>query len=147
MIDTANKLMYKVMWVPGHEGIIWDIHNEEQVPVDDTLYSTLKKYIDIEKWEETYKSEYHSWLEADNNSIHDINNEVNLLMIEAIGKANNSLVDKLIFYWFDIDRTDVDNFYWEYCPLSNKKLVALGNNYPKMNSFISIDYPIIFPAS
>lgn len=147
MVDLKNKTLLKIMWLPNENEILFNIQNETFLPLTSDFYSKLFDYIDIDKWKILYSKKYHDWLNKDDISIYDINNEINLKMIDALMQLNKSLTDVMIFYWFDIDRTFNDKFNWEYCPISKKRLIVLGGGYPDINSLISPDYPLVFPIT
>lgn len=147
MVDLENKELLKIMWLPAEREVLFNIQNEIQIPITSKFYDVFSDYIDIEKWRILYGEKYHNWLNEDDSSIYDINNEINLKMIDALVKINKRSSDAIFFYWFDIDRTFYERFKWEYCPLSNKRLLTLGDSYPAINSFISPDYPLLFPSS
>lgn len=144
MEDLKNKKLIKVMWVPG-ERIFWDIKIES--PYDDmVLYFKLNNLINIENWAKEYKKAYDVWLDQDFGDIYNIKYQININMINALLRLNRTLNDKVVFFWFDVDRTFNENYVWEYCPLSGKPLIILNNEYTQINSLISPDYPLIFPS-
>lgn len=147
MVDLKNKELVKIMWLPGEEKILFHIKKEQPLSFESKLYNHIFNFIDIEKWKDLYSKAYNNWLNKDDSSIYDINNDVNLMMITSLAKANEALKNEIIFYWFDIDRTNNESFIWEYCPISKKRLIYLGDDFPKINSLISPDYPLIFPSN
>jgi hypothetical protein len=147
MEDLKNKEIFKVMWLPKESRILLNVKNEEFVTLNSSIYERLSIYIDIPRWIILYEKKYSDWLNNDENSIYNINDNLNKKMVDALRQLNESYIDKRIFYWFDIDRTNNPNFDWEYCPLSEKKLIFLGYDYPKINSLISPDFPLIFPSN
>ena len=80
---------YKLMLTVPEENILWDIV-EEKVQTSCLCYSYLSKYIDLEKWKLSFFSLYRRWVEEDDYSIYDINNDVNISII-------NALVEPLLF--------------------------------------------------
>ena len=147
MVDLKNKELIKVMWLPEEEEILFHLKSEKALPITSKWYNHVLRYIDLNNWKELYRKAYDNWLNNGDSFIYDINNEVNLIMINALIAANETLKNEMIFYWFDIDRTYHENFLWEYCPISKQRLIFLGDNYPKINSFISPEYPLIFPST
>lgn len=145
MVDLKNKVLLKVMWLPKEDEVLFNIKNETFLPIQSKLYNEVFNNFDITKWKKLYGQAYDKWLNEDDSSIYDINSQVNQSMINTLVKVNELLGGEMIFYWFDIDRTDNENFKWEFCPLSKKRLIHLGDEYPKINSLISPDYPLVFP--
>jgi hypothetical protein len=145
MVDLKNKELIKIMWLPGEDRVLFDIKREVPINTSSELYNYLLSFVDIDKWKTLYTQKYNDWLNSDDNTIYDINNEINLVIINALIEANRTIENKLIFYWFDIDRTYNEKFTWKYCPISKEGLIPLGNNYPDINSFISPKYPLVFP--
>lgn len=147
MEDLKNKDLSKVMWLPEEDHILLDIRNEKFISINSKLYYHLSSYINIDNWRDLYKKKYSDWLNNDDHSIYNIHDEVNSIIINALLSLNKDLKSRMVFYWFDVDRTDNEKFIWEYCPLSKRRLIQLGDKYPKINSFISPDYPLIFPSN
>ena len=145
MIDTKNKELFKVMWAADEE-IIFDVKTELSLPLTSKIYTHLSDYIDVDLWRDSFTIQYRDWLNSDNESIYDIHNTVNVEMINALSKMNEILINKIVFYWFDVDRTFYGDFQWMVCPLSGKQLIHLDSQYPKKNALISPVYPLIFPA-
>ncbi|MBN8786802.1 MAG: hypothetical protein J0I84_06920 [Terrimonas sp.] len=146
MEDLKNKELIKVMWLPKQAEILFKMKDETSLPIKSALYSYILEYIDIVKWRKEYTQKYNDWLNKDDDSIYQIENGINMQMIDDLIKVNKRLRYEKIFYWFDIDRTYNDQFLWKYCPISNKELINLGNGFPKINSLISPDYPLVFPG-
>ena len=147
MIDLRNQELVKVMWLPGEDEILFDMKNGIPIPLTSKLYTYLAEHISVNKWRDLYKLKYDDWLYKDDASIYDINHKVNTMMLYALLKVNETLSGKKLLYWFDIDRTENENFVWEECPLSLNRLMHLGANYPQINVLMSPDYPLIFPNS
>jgi hypothetical protein len=145
MVDLKNKELIKVMWLPEEKEVLFNIKNETVIPIKSKLNSQVFSFFDIDKWKRLYAEAYDRWLNKDDSSIYEVNNPVNQSMIDTLIKVNESLEREMIFYWFDIDRTYNENFKWEFCPMSNQRLIFLGDEYPKINSLISPEYPLIFP--
>lgn len=145
MEELKNKECIKVMWLPNQKEFLFTMKFETVLPIESFLYLYISQYINMEKWQNEYGYKYNDWLNNDDNSIFDIKNPVNLGMVKSLIELNMVLKFEKLFYWFDIDRTYNDDFIWEYCPVSNKKLVALGGEFSKRNSLISPDYPLVFP--
>lgn len=145
MVDLRNKDLIKIMWLPDQKEFLFQMRNETPLPIEASLYSLVAQYIDIAKWQEKYRKKYDDWLNKDDDSIYDINNEINMTIIFGLKRINKVMKNEMIFYWFDVDRTFNDHFLWEYCPISNKKLMSLGKEFPKINSLISPDFPLVFP--
>jgi hypothetical protein len=95
----------------------------------------------------SYSLAYKKWLNEDDKSIYDISDPLNSIIIDGLIKANNGYTPELFLYWLDVDRTDNEEFVWEYCPLSKKRLIYLGDDYPKINSLMSPDFPLLFPGA
>jgi len=147
MVGLKNKEFIKLMWLPGEKEILLHMKDEKPVPISHQLYRRVSVHIDIEEWKNIYKLAYDNWLNKDDSSIYNINHDINFRMIMALQRTNETAADVVVFYWFDIDRTFNERFIWEYCPISQKKLIHLGLKYPKINSLISPDYPIVFPSN
>ncbi|PSL44866.1 hypothetical protein CLV51_105239 [Chitinophaga niastensis] len=147
MIDLKkqSKELLKILWLPGEDEIIFNTKSERPLPLSSDLYRQLIQYLDIDKWKRLYAEAYKDWLNDDSKSVYKINDKINLSIIEALVKFNKSLDSQSVYYWFDIDRTFTEGFTWEYCPISGKKLIYLGDEYPKKNAFVSPEYPLILP--
>lgn len=145
MVDFQNKELIKVMWLPGEREILFEVTTETSIPIDNEVYKILANFIDLNKWTNDYAMKYDAWLKNDNSTIYNINSFINSKMIEALESANKTLSNIILFYWFDVDRTFIEGFNWEFCPISNKKLIELKLSSPKINSLISPVYPLIFP--
>ena len=141
--STNNMKEYKLMLTVPEENILWDIV-EEKAQTSVLCYSYLSKSIDLEKWKLSFFSLYRRWVEEDDYSIYDINNDVNISIINALVELNKE-IDFKIYYWFDVDRDRYPNYIWEKCPLSQKDLICLPKHYHKNNRKASVDYPLIFP--
>ncbi len=146
MEDLINKELLKIMWLPNENEIFFHMRNEKAVFWNSEIYKSLSEYIDVENWKHLYSKSYQRWLDDDDDSIYDIQSEINKSMIDSLIKLNKTLVSGVVFYWFDIDRTNNENFKWEFCPNSKKRLFTLGNTYPKINSLISPEFPLVFPS-
>lgn len=148
MEDLKNKsIRYKVMFVPNEESIIWDVFSETPLPVKTISYNLLNSFINIEEWKKIFGIKFYKWLNDDDLSIFDINNAINVEMINALKEVNNHLSDEYIFFWFDRDRTYLDNYKWVNCPISGLPLIDLGPRYPDLNRLISPNHPLIFPIN
>ena len=145
MADLKNKELIKVMWLPNQEELLFNMKDEIPLTIESKLHLKLLQYIDVSKWQNEYAQKYNNWLNDDDTSIWQIENEINMRMIDSLRKINKILRHEKIFYWFDIDRTYDDNFVWEYCPISKKELIHLGKEFPKINSLVSPEYPLVFP--
>ncbi len=133
------------MWLPGEEKILFDAKTDSEIGLDSNLYVLLTKYIKIETWKNSYQEKYYNWLNKDDNSIYNINDDININMVNALTKVNEILKDEMIFYWFDVDRTNIEYFNWKYCPISKKKIILLEKSYHYLNRLVSPVYPLIFP--
>ena len=142
---SRNNDLIKIMWLPGQQEILFRMKTEESLPLASKHHNQISALIDIDKWRYLYGQAYDNWLNKDDNRIYDINFDVNQNMIAALTKANEALHQRIYFYWFDVDRTDNENFKWEFCPISSKKLLKLEPDFPKVNSLVSPDYPLVFP--
>ncbi|PVD49298.1 hypothetical protein DC498_25740 [Terrimonas sp.] len=145
MEDLKNKELIKVMWLPNQAEVLFKMKDETSLPIKSALYPHILQYIDIVKWRKEYAQKYNDWLNKDDDSIYQIENGINMRMIDSLIEVNKALRHEKIFYWFDIDRTYNDHFLWKYCPISKKELVKLGEEFPKINSLISPNYPLVFP--
>jgi hypothetical protein len=146
-MDFLNsKRLLKVMWLPESDGIIFDMMNEKPLNKEESIYIELNKQINLKEWITDYSKEYKKWLEDKSDKIYDLNFSVNKNMIDAIKKLNQKNVKELLFYWFDVDRTDNENFKWEFCPIAGVKLLQLGNGFSKINNLISIEEYLVFPV-
>jgi hypothetical protein len=145
-MDVSRKNdLTKIMWLPDQQEILFQMKTEESLSLASKHYKEMYAFIDLDNWRNSYGQAYGNWLNKDDHRIYDINDDVNLIMISALAKANEALNQRIFFYWFDVDRTDNEKFNWEYCPISKKRLVKLGPDFPKINSLVSPDYPLVFP--
>jgi len=145
-MDFNNKELIKLMWLPDVKEVLLFIKDETFVPGDAELYNQVSTYLDIDQWKIRYSALYDKWLNDDDASVYDVDNEVNQTIINALIKVNSALKDKLILYWFDVDRANNENYQWKICPISKTRLIYLGDEYPKINSLVSNDFPLIFPS-
>lgn len=146
MEDSRSKL-YKIMWVPETEKVIWDMRTEEPISINDMIYKRVTNHLNLTKWIKFYKGLYSDWLEDDKNDVYDITHDINQMAINALGKINQSLNEIKLYYWFDKDRTEEENFQWEFCPLTNQKLIYLGKEYHYLNRYISPNSFLVFPEN
>lgn len=146
MEDLKNKL-FKIMWVPETEEVIWDMKTEEPISINHIIYNKVIKHLDLTNWISFYKILYSDWLDEDKNDIYNISHEINQMVINTLEKINQSLDDMKIYYWFDIDRTEEENYQWKICPLTNQNLKYLGKDYHYLNRFISPKKFIVFPEN
>lgn len=145
MLDFQNKELIKVMWLPGEREILFKIITETSIPIDNEVYKFLANFIDLDKWAYDYAMKYDAWLKHDDSTIYIINSFINSEMIEALKSANKTLLHAIFFFWFDVDRTFLEGFNWEFCPISNQKLIELKLGSPRINSLVSPVHPLIFP--
>ena len=134
------------MYLTDVDPIIWDVRTEEPLDEGHIYYKVLNSFVDINEWKLKYGQLYKAWLEIDDTSIHDIHHSINKDMINALIDANKHLDESLIYFWFDIDRSEDESFEWEVCPLSRQRLQMLGSECLRKNKLISPDFPIIFPV-
>lgn len=147
MADSKNKDFYYIMWLPDTAEIIWDMKNKTQMSSDFYLYHSLNQHIDLGKWTKTYTELYKDWLEADTQEIYNLQNPSIQKMLSAIQKVNTNLPQNTkLFYWFDVDRTENEDFIWENSPIDRTKLVDLGEGFYYLNRFVDLKNYVVFPA-
>lgn len=147
MADSKNKDFYCVMWLPDTSEIIWDMKNKTQMSSDFYLYHALNQYIDLEKWIKKYAELYKDWLEADAQEIYNLQNPSIEKMLSSIQKVNANLPQNTkLFYWFDVDRTENEDFIWENSPIDHAQLVNLGEDFYYLNHFVDLKNYLTFPA-
>ena len=147
MADLKNKDFYCVMWLPDNAEIIWEMKNKTQMSSDFYLYHALNEYIDLEKWIKKYTELYKDWLEADVQEIYNLQNPSIQKMLYAIQKVNTNLPQNTkLFYWYDVDRTENEDFIWENSPVDSKQLVNLGENFSYLNRLIDTKNYLVLPA-
>lgn len=144
---SRNNDLTKIMWLPDQQEILFRMKTEESLPLTSECYKQIYAFIDLDDWRHLYGRAYDTWLNKDDDRIYDINWNVNRIVIAALAKANEALNQRIFFYWFDVDRTDNEKFNWEFCPISKKKLLKLEPDFPKINSLVSPDYPLVFPLT
>jgi len=135
----------KVMVAGETDGILWDASTEHNIQKDHPAYVLLNEQLDLLKWVEDYRGLFRDWLYNDDESIYEINNPINMIMIDSLLVVNNLVKDYNIFYWFDVDRDLNPDFVWNNCPLSKAPLIALPKSFHSNNRKISPKYPLIFP--
>ncbi|HEY8956610.1 hypothetical protein [Chitinophaga sp.] len=140
-----NNEIFKIVYLPQESEIIFNAKYETPVSLHSDLYSKLLTHIDINEWKCLYEKAYRDWLNDVSDAVCNIHDPVNMLMIAALIQLNETLPDRRLYYWFDVDRTYNEGFTWKYCPISGKELILLGDGYPKKNYFISPEYPLVFP--
>lgn len=145
MIDSGkqSKEILKIVWLPDDE-IIYYAKDDSPLPLNSDVYRRLAECFDIHQWISAYSLAYTDWLKDVSDGIYNIHDTLNLSIIDALIRLNESLDHQVIYYWFDADRV-VDDFYWEFCPLSGEKLLSLGKEYCGKNALISPRFPLIFP--
>jgi len=144
-----NKTLYKVMWLPEIDQIIWRMDKEAPASADvqTLIINNLAKYIDLQQWHSSYSQLYNRWLQDESTEIYNITSEINSRMVAAVKKANESLVkeEMLIFYWFDKDRTEDDDWIWMNDPIDGAPLIALDKNFHHLNRKVSLKSYLVFP--
>jgi hypothetical protein len=143
MVDSGKKEILKIVWLPDDE-LIFYASDDRPLPLNSDVYRRLAECFDVLQWRFAYSQAYTDWLNGDNAAIYNINDTLNLSIIDALIKLNESLDHQIIYYWFDADRS-VEDFFWDLCPLSGKKLLPLGKEYCGKNALISPRFPLIFP--
>jgi hypothetical protein len=133
------------MFTVKGEPLVWDCLTETAVPVNHSVYYNLKKYINLTDWETKYDKLYHQWLYNDDETIYNINVDINKFMIDAIFELNKEKKDYVLYYWFDVDRDKSPDYTWVYCPFSGKQLITLNEQFHYNNRKISPEHPLVFP--
>ena len=146
MEGLKNRNITKLVWLPEEKQLLFDAKSQEYLSLESDAFRQILMFIDLDRWTASYSVAYKKWLNEDDMSIYDFNYPVNAVIIDGLIKANRGSEPELLLYWFDVDRTDNEEFVWEYCPLSGRKLINLGEDYPKINSLVSPDFPLIFPG-
>lgn len=140
------KLKLKLMWLPDESFPLFDMQTNEVCSLSREEQSFIREQLSLDAWIHSFTLEYAKWLNDENNKVHDIHSELHASMIRNIEKTNKLANSLIIYYWFDIDRTNVDDFHWQNYPISGKALIDLGETYHSLNRLISPDFPITFPA-
>ncbi|CAL2083752.1 hypothetical protein [Tenacibaculum sp. 190524A05c] len=140
--NRCNYQCYKIMWANKSE-IIWNIKNEESLPVNNFLYSFLDSFISIDNWRVDFRKSYFDWLYNDNGDIHNIYSEINQRVISKLPKMNEKLNEDGIklFYWFDINRFINEDYKWDFCPVYGNDLIISCND----KALVSERSFLIFP--
>lgn len=141
------KLKLKLMWLPDASFPLFDMQTNEVPSLSKEEQSFIREQLSLDTWVQSFTQEYAKWLNDEDNQVHDIHSELNAMMIRNIEEANKLSDAFIIYYWFDIDRYYVDDFHWQYCPISGNPLIDLGENYHSLNRLISPDFHITFPVS
>jgi hypothetical protein len=97
MADLKNKELFKVMWAYETE-ILWYAKTENALDLNCSLYKELENYIDIEGWKASYKEKYNNWLEDNDNSIYNIKDNLNMVMVSALININKGLKNEIVLY-------------------------------------------------
>jgi len=98
MEDLKSKELFKVMWLPNQEESLFKMKDEVSLTIESQLYLQLLQYIDVSKWQNEYAQKYNNWLNDDDTSIWQIENEINMWMIDSLRKINKILRHEKIFY-------------------------------------------------
>lgn len=134
------------MWTPGEGSMLFDIVSELEQPFNSQIYDNTNKFIDLQSWRNEYAKFYKEWLEFDDDSIYNLNSNFFSDTLKKLSELNSYLKEMSVYLWFDIDRTWIDQFIWEKCPISGKHLLNLGTEFPEINRLVSPDYPLILPS-
>ena len=106
----------------------------------------INQHIDFNNWIANYNMYYKKWLDEDDETIFNFNSPLLSTILEVIKKVNEKLdIDKHLFFWYDIDRTFNEDYYWENCPVTKSKLINLGENYFYTNRLISSNIDLVLP--
>jgi hypothetical protein len=143
--DLKGKQLLKIMWVPGAESLLWNMKDESQLSSQSAIYKLVEGNSEIVSWASRFDQLYEQWLEGDNDVIYDVKHEVNREILSILRTLNTSLSELAIFYWFDVDRTDNDDFVWTESPFSGKPLLDLGPDYHFLNRLVSLEDYVVFP--
>jgi hypothetical protein len=100
MDDLGNKNLFKIMWLPGEDSVIWNMKNESPLEADSDVYNVVQRFIDLPRWRKDYEILYHQWLNEDNHAIYDLHHEINSRMLSVIKQINGRMqaLDSLLFY-------------------------------------------------
>lgn len=135
------------MWLPETKRVIWDIKNEQQIPLKSQPYLDIASLnFDLNKWIKEFGKLYRLWLDEDDKRVFDLNHEVNKMPIEMLIALNKAADNYKILYWFDVNRDENPEFKWEYCPISKTLLKEFNEDLPRKNKYFSDVYPLIFPG-
>jgi len=151
MNDFKNHKFYELMWLPKTKNCIWEAKTKKALAQNQTvegvnLYALLKQEIDWAKWRKNYARLYKNWLENDQTAIFDLENPVVRQMFSAIQGINKILPPNLHFcYWYDIDRTENEDFVWEKSPISSSPLIDLGEDYFYQNRLWDKENHLLLP--
>lgn len=77
-LKKINKEVFKIMWLPKEDEIIFHAKDESPLSLDSDLYRQFIKYFDIDKWKCKYAAAYKEWLNNHSNTVYDINDEINM---------------------------------------------------------------------
>jgi len=145
MLLSSSRDLYKVMWAAEGAAIIWSMRQNQHDTHCDVLAHLLGKYIDIQAWAENYEAYYHKWLDADDVTIYTIGTPLVDSMRSAIKQFNKQEQHRL-YYWFDVDRTELPDFQWQRSPLSDEALLELPGSFSAVNRYIAPTDFLVFPA-
>ena len=135
------------MWLPDESFPLFDMQTGEVCSLSKEDVAFIHQHVPLDTWIQSFAQEYAKWLNDENNQLHDVQSQLNAKMIRSIEEANKLSDSLIIYYWFDIDRTYVEDFHWQYCPISGNPLIDLGENYHSLNRLVSPDFPIVFPIA
>jgi hypothetical protein len=68
-LKMINKEIFKIMWLPGEDEIIFRAKDESPLSLNTDLYRQLIKYFDIDKWKSKYNIAYKEWLNNNSNVV------------------------------------------------------------------------------
>jgi hypothetical protein len=135
--------MLKIMWVDAGT-FLWNFGEETPSDVQ-SLSASLQAA--LSDWASQFRDAYRKWLddEPDASSIlHDIRS--------SLHSKGQILRDKLadetgqaVYYWFDVDRSEQENFQWEYCPLCSLPLTETSNANPN-DRLVCERSKLVFPG-
>lgn len=135
MEDLRNHKFYYLLWLPKAKNIIWDAKNKKALAQNVLcegfdLAGMLREEIDLGKWRKKYAQLYRKWLENDNKAIFDFEQAILKDILSAIRCVNEKLPPDLHFcYWYDLDRSENEDFVWTHSPISGDPLTDLGDDF------------------
>ena len=110
------------------------------------LAAMLREEIDTAKWRKKYARNYRDWLENDDKTIFDFEKSLLRDMLAALRRVNEKLPADLHFcYWYDLDRSENEDFHWTHSPITREPLTDLGDDFFSENRLWDKNNCLILP--
>ena len=135
--------MLKIMWVEAGK-FLWKFGEETPVSADEMMPVGLRAQ--FSDWDSEFQSVYRGWLADDPRSgstLHDIRSALhsNGLRLRSMLAEETR---QAVYYWFDVDRSEHEDFRWERCPLCDRPL-TLGSQNPN-DALVCDNDMLVFPG-